>query len=286
MSESKHASDPKTSPALSLDAQRGQTLPELVAVMQRLLGPGGCPWDREQTLESLRPYAIEEAFEVVDAIDRIKLGLAGPELLKEELGDLLLQVVFQAEVTRKHGWFGPDDVVKAIHDKLVRRHPHVFGDEEAPESADAQTEKWEALKRKEKKDRGALGGVPVALPGLLRAWRVGEKASACGYDWPDATAVRAKVDEELAELDEALAEGDAEAVEQELGDVLFALSSLARKKGVDPEAALRGTLDRFTARFEKAEARARDQGQALADLTDEARDALWEAVKAEEGRRG
>jgi tetrapyrrole methylase family protein/MazG family protein/ATP diphosphatase len=260
-----------------MDEQRGQNLPRLVGVMQSLLAPEGCPWDREQTLETLRPYVIEEAFEVVDAIDK-----GDPTLLREELGDLLLQIVFQAELARAAGWFGPDDVVDAICEKLVRRHPHVFGDEDATDAA-AALGNWERLKKAEKAGRGALDGVPVALPALLRAVRVGEKAAAVGYDWPDADGAQAKVDEELAELDRALDADDMTRAEAELGDVLFALASLSRKRGLDPEAALRGTLERFSQRFSAAETFARTEGKGLDELDPEALDALWVRAKAEVG---
>ncbi|MBK8172658.1 MAG: nucleoside triphosphate pyrophosphohydrolase [Sandaracinaceae bacterium] len=256
--------------------QNGQSLTKLVEIMQRLLGPGGCPWDQEQSLETLRPFVIEEAHEVVDAIDR-----GSPEHLREELGDLLLQIVFQAELARSKGWFGPDDVVDAICEKLIRRHPHVFGDEKVSGTEEV-LQNWELLKAKEKAGRGALEGVPAALPGLLRAVRVGEKASRFGYDWKDTEGVRAKVSEELAELDLALASGDMNAAEQELGDVLFALASLARKTHLDPEAALRGTLARFSERFSSAEKRAADRGTTLDKMNDESRDELWEEVKRDE----
>jgi MazG family protein len=257
--------------------QNGESFPKLVEVMRRLLGPDGCPWDREQTLESLRPYVIEEAYEVVDAIDK-----GDPDELREELGDLALQIVFQAELARAKGWFGADDVVEAICEKLVRRHPWVFGDEKVADAAGA-IESWEALKQKEKAKRGALGGVPVALPSLLRAVRVGEKASSVGYDWPDAGGPRAKVDEELGELDAALAEGDTAAAERELGDLLFSIASFARKQGMDPEAALRGALDRFSHRFGHAEreAAARREG-GLRSMSPEELDALWAEAKARE----
>ncbi len=251
----------------------GASLPELVEVMRTLLGPDGCPWDRAQTLETLRPYVVEEAHEVVEAIDG---GRAEP--LREELGDLLFQIVFQAELARQKGWFGLDDVIRGIAAKMERRHPWVFGDEDATDPDDT-LHRWEAQKAKEKQARGALGGVPVALPALLRALRVGEKAAAHGYDWPDAAGVRAKVEEELGELDAALAIEDVAAAEAELGDVLFALASLGRKRGLDPEAALRGTLERFSARFRHAEEAAEARGERLRDLDDDARDALWEAAK-------
>lgn len=258
-----------------MSAQDGSSLPRLVSVMQRLLAPDGCPWDREQTLQTLRAYVIEEAFEVVDAIDS-----GEPEALREELGDLLLQVVFQAELARSKGWFGPDDVVSAIVDKLVRRHPHVFGDEKADTAAEVLVN-WEKLKAKEKKDRGALDGVPVALPSLLRALRAGEKVARLGLDWPNSQGPRAKVNEELAELDHAIAQNERANVASEIGDVLFAVANLARKEGVDPEAALRDTLNRFTARVKHVEGTARERDLDLSALSPEALDRLWEEAKAQ-----
>jgi MazG family protein len=256
--------------------QDGRSLTRLVEIMQRLLAPDGCPWDREQTLQSLRPYVIEEAHEVVDAIDS-----GSPQELREELGDLLLQVVFQAELARVQGWFGPDDVVQAICDKLVRRHPHVFGDVSVRDSKEVLAN-WEVIKAEEKRGRGVLEGVPAALPALLRALRVGEKAARVGFDWPDAAGARAKLDEELGELDQALAEGDRDAAERELGDVLFALVSMARKADIDPEAALRGTLARFGQRVRRVETRVASVGQTLAAQTPERLDALWNEAKADE----
>ncbi len=257
----------------TLAAQHGATLPRLVEVMRRLLAPDGCPWDHEQTLATLRPFVIEEAHEVVDAIDS-----GSPAELREELGDLLMQIVFQSALTERQGWFGLDDVVDGICEKLVRRHPHVFGDTQVS-GTDEVLANWEKLKAAEKKDRGVLDGLPRSLPALLRAVRIGEKAARVGYDWPDLSGVRTKVDEELAELDLALEGDDAARVQEELGDVLFALASLARKRGVDPEAALRGTLDRFTSRVQSAEALAREAGTTLPQLDDAARDVLWERVK-------
>ncbi|UJR80459.1 nucleoside triphosphate pyrophosphohydrolase [Sandaracinus amylolyticus] len=279
MSDPKKDDDALRVPAAApLDAQIGAALPRFVAVMRRLLGPGGCPWDREQTFETMRPFVVEEAHEVVDAIDR-----GSPDALREELGDLLMQIVFLAELARARGWFGPDDVVDAISDKMIRRHPHVFGDAKASTPAEV-LERWERDKAREKgasgEPKGALDGVPVAMPGLLRAVRIGDKAARVGYDWPDAEGARAKITEELAELDEAAASGDATRTEEELGDLLFAIASWSRKKTIDPEAALRGALDRFTHRFREAERIAHDEGRPLAERSADELDALWRRVKA------
>lgn len=267
-------------PALPLERQIGASYPRLVAVMRRLLAKDGCPWDREQTPDSLKRYVVEEACEVVDAIEG-----KDRKHLQEELGDLMLQVVFLAEIARRDGDFGPDDVVSGIVDKLVRRHPHVFGSVEVGDAAEV-LRNWEKQKTAEKGDRGLLDGVPRSLSALTRAQRVGEKTARVGFDWPDAKGPRAKVDEELRELDEAFARGDVAAVEDELGDVLFALVNLARhlpaegSAGVDAEAALRGTVDKFTRRFAHVERRVREvhggfhASPSLAQL-----DAYWEEAK-------
>jgi len=252
----------------------------LVELMRRLLAEDGCPWDREQTPESLRPYVVEEAFEVVDAIDR-----NNPAALREELGDLLFQVVFLSELMSRSEGFDIDDVIAAVSAKMERRHPWVFGQAEVQDAAGA-LEGWEAIKAQERGQRGALGGVPVALPPLLRAMRVGEKAASVGYDWPDASGAREKVGEELRELDQAIEADDGAGAERELGDVLFALASFARKRGMDPSAALRGTLDRFTARFEHAEHAALARGTTLRELDASALDALWEEAKRALAQQG
>ncbi len=232
-----------------LATQQGVTLARLVGVMRRLLAPDGCPWDREQTLESLRKYVLEEACEVIDAID--KKDRAG---LREELGDLLLQIVFQAELARREGAFGIDDVVAGIVDKLVTRHPHVFGHLDV-KSADEVLQNWEKQKAIEKKGRGILGGVPRSLPALTRAQRIGEKVSRVGFDWDDKAGSRAKITEEISELDAAIASGEAAAIEDEMGDVLFALVNLSRHMDVDAEGALRRTIDKFSRRFAHVEKR-------------------------------
>lgn len=234
---------------LPLDEQRGATYPSLVQLMQRLLAPDGCPWDREQDYRSLRQYVLEEACEVIDAIDR-----GAPEDLLDELGDLSLQVVFLGELARRQGGFGPDDVVRVICEKLVRRHPHVFGDVTV-RGSDEVLKNWDSIKRAEKKGRPLLDGIPRSLPALLRATRLGEKVARVGFDWPDAQGSRDKVTEELGELDEAVRGGDKAQVRAELGDLLFALVNFARHQGIDAEEALRETADRFRGRFDHVERR-------------------------------
>jgi tetrapyrrole methylase family protein/MazG family protein/ATP diphosphatase len=240
-------------PVPPLARQDGTTLERLVGVMRRLLGPDGCPWDREQTYETLRKYVLEEACEVIDAIDSGDRGA-----LREELGDLLLQVVFQAELGRREGTFAIDDVVEGIVSKLVKRHPHVFGDLSAAD-ADDVLRNWEKLKAQERGRRGLLSGVPRSMPALTRAQRIGEKVSRVGFDWPDARGSRAKVVEELGELDRAIAGSDARAVEEELGDLIFALVNLSRHLKVDAEGALRRASDKFTRRFAHVERRVHDE---------------------------
>ena len=256
--------------------QTGAEVSRLCGLMQRLLAPGGCPWDREQTLQTLIPYLVEETYEVVDA-----LASGGVDDHREELGDLLLQIVFQSELRFAEGAFGIDDVARGIVTKLVRRHPHVFGEAVARDS-DAVLANWAKLKAAEKAEKGRLGaldGIPKSAPALLRATRGGEKAGAVGFDWPDATGPRAKIAEELAELDAAIAAGDQAEIEKELGDVLLATANLARKLGVDAEGALRGSTDRFAARFAHIEAALRAQGRAIADAAPDEQDRLWDAAK-------
>jgi nucleoside triphosphate diphosphatase len=270
--------EPRTVPPIGL--QDGATLARLVGVMRRLLAPDGCPWDKEQTFETLRKYVLEEACEVIDAIDS-----GNRESLREELGDLLLQVVFQAELARKEASFAIDDVVSGIVDKLVHRHPHVFGDVDA-RTADEVLRNWEMLKAKEKADRGILGGVPRSMPALARAQRVGEKVARVGFDWEDKHGSRAKLSEELEELDGAIAQGDAAAIEEEMGDVLFALVNLSRHLKIDAEGALRGTIDKFARRFSHVERRVGEIHGGWGDADGEARhvpldilDRYWNEAK-------
>jgi len=265
--------------------QTGAAVQQLVGLMQRLLAPGGCPWDREQTLATLVPYLVEETYEVVDA-----LADGDPADHREELGDLLLQIVFQSELRFSEGLFGIDDVARGIVEKLIRRHPHVFGEVQVA-GADDVLANWAKLKAAEKaakatekgkRSGGALEGIPRTAPALLRATRAGEKAGAVGFDFPDADGPRAKVDEELGELDEARARGDAAAMARELGDALFALVNLGRKLGLDPESALRDATDRFGRRFRHIETTLEKQGRAVASGSPEELDRLWEEAKAQE----
>jgi tetrapyrrole methylase family protein/MazG family protein/ATP diphosphatase len=267
---------------LPLAEQRGQTFSSLVELMGRLLAPDGCPWDREQDYRSLRQYVLEEACEVIDAIDRGR-----SHELVDELGDLSLQVVFLAELGRRDGAFGPDDVVRAICEKLVRRHPHVFGDVSVSDAGEV-VRNWDAIKRAEKQNRLLLDGVPRALPSLLRAARLGEKVAKVGFDWPDAQGSRDKVEEELDELDEAVEGGDRARIRAELGDLLFALVNFARHHGVDPEEALRETADRFRARFDHVERRVKEKhgdwprdehGKPTKGLSLEEMDGYWNEAK-------
>ncbi len=275
--------------SLPLPEQDGRTFPRLVELMQRLLAEDGCPWDREQTFESLRRYVLEEACEVIDAIDR-----GDREEHKNELGDLLLQVVFQAELGRKLGAFGPDDVVRSICDKLVRRHPHVFEDVTVSGTSEVLSN-WERIKANERGDKGPKGvldGVPRSMPALMRAQRVGEKVARVGFDWPDARGSRDKVTEELSELDRAIASGDKQAMAAELGDAIFALVNLARHLDLDAEGALKGTTDKFTARFGHVEARVREVHGGWPALDADARltltelDGYWDEAKRLEAEKG
>jgi len=273
---------PITAPPLA--DQVGSTFPRLVELMQRLLADDGCPWDREQSLETLRRYVLEEACEVIDAIDGgDRQDLCG------ELGDLALQIVFQTELARKEGAFGPDDVVKGICDKLVRRHPHVFADEKVDGSTEV-LQNWERIKAEERRDkkdtRGVLGGVPKSLPALTRAQRIGEKVARVGFDWPDVGGSRAKVTEELGELDRAIEGGNKDEIEAELGDALFALVNLARHVDVDAEGALRRTAEKFTRRFTHVEARVNENHGGFvskqARLPLQVLDGYWDEAKARE----
>ena len=251
----------------------------LTALMARLRAPqGGCPWDLEQTFDTIAPYTLEEAYEVADAIARRDLGA-----LREELGDLLFQVAFHSRLAEEQREFAFADVARGLVDKMVRRHPHVFGGEAVGDAA-LQTTLWEEQKAREKAARGhtsALDDIPLSLPALARAAKLGRRASRVGFDWPDTSGVLAKIVEEVGELQVAVASGVATDTEAELGDVLFAVVNLARHWGVDPEAALRGTNQRFEQRFRGVEQKLAAQGLTVAEAGLERANAAWDEVKRE-----
>ncbi len=266
-------------------SRASQSVDRLLEIMTRLRGPGGCPWDREQTLKTLRPYVLEETYEVLEAIDS-----GDPGAHREELGDLLLQIVFQSHIAAEERQFDFADVADAISDKLVSRHPHVFAGAEVKD-ADAVLRQWAEIKRRENEAKGGgrsvLEGVPREMPALARAERLAEKASRIGFDWPDAAGARAKVSEELRELDDAIAEGNRERVEDELGDLLLAGANLARKLGIPPEEALRRAVGRFVRRFQHVEDELARRGIRPGEATLEEMDSLWEEAKGlpDEGPR-
>jgi MazG family protein len=253
-------------------------LGRLVDIMAKLRAPGGCPWDREQTHATLRPYLLEEAYEVLEAIDR-----DDPNALRDELGDLLLQVVFHAEMASEAGTFTIADVAEAIAGKLVRRHPHVFGDV-AVSGADDVMRNWRDIKATERAkkggpDAGVLVDVPRALPALAHAQKVGERLAHVGFDWDDVDGVLAAFDAERAELAQALAAGDRDAARRELGDMLLALTSVARHLDTSAELALRDATERLTRRVSHVEDAARARGATLASLDATTRDRLWDDAK-------
>jgi nucleoside triphosphate diphosphatase len=252
---------------------------DLIAIMARLRDPEhGCPWDKEQDFATIAPYTIEEAYEVADAIERGDMAA-----LKDELGDLLLQVVFHARMAEEAGVFAFDDVTKAISDKMIRRHPHVFGDAEI-RSVSAQNEAWEAHKAAERAasggDASVLDGIALAFPALLRAGKVSRRAARIGFDWPDANGVVAKIAEEVAEIEAEMQNGGThDRLEDEIGDLLFAAANLARKLEVEPETALRRATAKFERRSRRVETLAAERGTGR-DLN--ALEALWQEVKRDE----
>ena len=254
----------------------GEAFEELVRIMHRLRSPGGCPWDGEQTHDSIKPYLIEEAYEVVEAIDA-----RDDRELRGELGDLLLQIVFHAEMAAEQQRFTIADVIAAISSKMVRRHPHVFGDT-AVSGADEVVRNWSRIKADERRtaaDASALAGVPRAMPALLRAQRLSEKAAHAGFDWTDARGVLDKLREELDELTAATDSGDRAAAEAELGDLLYAATSLARHLRLSAEDALTRAADRFSRRFRHMEEALAKQARDIRSARPEELDALWEDAK-------
>ncbi|HET6420279.1 MAG TPA: nucleoside triphosphate pyrophosphohydrolase [Geobacteraceae bacterium] len=254
------------------DISKFDTLMEL---MRRLRGPGGCPWDAEQTHESLKRYLLEETYEVIEAIDA-----ASTPMLREELGDLLLQVVFHAVIAEERGEFSIDEVIDTLNDKLIRRHPHVFADLKVKDIGQL-IDNWEKIKKMEKGNarKSVLSGVPSHLPALLKAQKISEKAARVGFDWSHADQVFAKVLEELKEFEETMLEGNEDRMEAELGDLLFALANLGRFLSLNPEDALRKTVARFMKRFEHIEERLHAANRDIRDTPLEDMERLWEEAK-------
>ena len=252
------------------DAEKATT--RLLDVMDKLRKE--CPWDREQTFDSLRNNTIEETYELADAITDKNM-----EGIKEELGDLLLHIVFYSKLADEEGAFDYTDVANAVCDKLIYRHPHVYGDIHA-DTPEAVKQNWEALKlRKKNRKSGTLGGVPVSLPSMVKAFRIGEKAAATGFDWEQKEDVWAKVKEELMEVDAELRAEDKEHLTDEMGDLFFALVNACRLYGIDPEAALERTNKKFMARFSHIEQRAAEMGKSIGDMTLDEMEALWQEAK-------
>lgn len=263
----------------------GEGFQELVAVMERLRAPGGCPWDRKQTFDTIKTYLLEETYEVLDAIDRKDW-----EDLKEELGDLLLQPVFFAEMAREQGLFTIADSLDAINTKLIRRHPHVFGDAQAETPEDVK-QRWDEIKKQERAEKGAakvasvLESVPRNLPALVEAEKIGTKAAQVGFEWPSVGGVIEKLQEEAVELAEARKKASHEEMEYELGDLLFTVVNLARFLKVDPEQALRKTNARFRSRFGYVEREIAAAGETLAESSLDRMEELWQRAKIEERQK-
>jgi len=251
------------------------TFTDLINIMARLRAPDGCPWDRQQSYQDIAAHTLEETHEVLDAIDKQDMGA-----LCEELGDLLLQVVFYAQIASEEQKFTINDIINGICNKIIHRHPHVFGDEKI-DNADEVLKQWEMLKKKEGK-KSAVGGVPNGLPALLQAFRLGEKTSRLGFDWDDASGILDKVSEEAKELHEARQENNPSHIEHEYGDLLFTLANLGRYLNIDPEGALRRANKRFIRRFTHMEKHLEEQQQNPQDLTLDEWDILWKKAKANE----
>lgn len=247
---------------------------KLVGIMAALRGPKGCPWDREQTRESLKPFLVEETYEVLEAIDE-----GSPEKIREELGDLLFQIVFHCRIAQERGEFDMHDVVRSISEKMTGRHPHVFGGE-TYETSEEVLKQWEKRKQEEGKNRESiLEGIPRELPSLLRAHRIQARAARVGFDWKQVEDVVSKLDEELQEFRQALEKKDQREIEDELGDLFFVLVNISRFVGINPEDALRKTISKFISRFRYIETRAAETGKSLSGMSLEEMDALWDEAK-------
>jgi len=259
-------------------SRAGEAFQELVDLMARLRGPGGCPWDQEQTIESLRGFVLEETYEVLEAIDR-----RDHEGLKGEIGDLLFEGVFLAQIESDEGHFSVTDSLTHISAKLIRRHPHVFGDATNVTTPGAVVEQWEQIKAREQEGKGEkkalLAGVPKAMPSLARANEISTRVAAVGFEWAHATDVLLKIEEEVAELRAAALHETPERAEEEMGDLLFSISNLARKMGIDAESALRKANDKFTKRFTALEEVFEKRGRSVHDATLDEMEAVWTEVK-------
>ncbi len=250
---------------------------KLLDIMATLRSEHGCPWDREQTKDTLKKYLIEEAYEVIEALDE-----KDPEKVKEELGDLLFQIAFQCQLAKEAGEFGMEDVIKKISEKMIGRHPHVFGDAQF-ESSEEVLKQWEERKKEEGKQRESiLEGIPRELPSLLKAHRVQSRAAKVGFDWEHLDDVSAKLYEELKEFGRAIERGGKEEIEEELGDILFSLVNVSRFLRVNPEEALKKTIRKFIARFHSIEKKAARSGRKLSEMSLEEMDKLWNEAKDEE----
>lgn len=261
------------------EAQSQPAIERLVDVMRTLRSDNGCPWDREQDMHSLKAYLLEESYELIDAIDG-----GDSEAVRDELGDVLLQVVFQSRIAEENGWFDFNDVAEQIVRKLIRRHPHVFGDVEV-EHAGEVLKNWEHIKRGEKSSAhrtSAVDGVPRSMPALQKAHHIQKKAARVGFDWDTIEPVVEKIDEELAEVRQALADGRRDRIGEELGDLLFAVVNLSRFTGHDAEQILHRTVKKFAGRFQRMEEAVHASGRQMTDCTLEELDAEWEKVKAGE----
>jgi tetrapyrrole methylase family protein/MazG family protein len=252
-------------------------LKKLVDIMAALRSEKGCPWDKEQTRGSLKPFLIEETYEVLEAIDE-----GDPDKIREELGDLLFQIIFHAQIGKERREFDINDVIQGISEKMLARHPHVFGEEQY-DTSQGVLDRWEEHKKKEGKMRESiLDGIPRELPSLLRAHRLQDRASRIGFDWNKVEDVLEKVEEEVEEFKNALREKDRKDIENELGDIFFALVNISRFIGIDPEDALRKTISKFIKRFRHIEITAAEDGKTLSNMTLEEMDELWESAKKNE----
>lgn len=286
-------SAPRTSPAHKKPVRQsslssGEWFEKLVALQARLRAPKGCPWDREQTHATLRRYLIEEAYEVLDALEK-----GDDRGFANEMGDLLLQIIFHSQIAAEENRFTIADVIQEVHDKMVRRHPHVFGSVSAETSAEV-LRNWDHIKAQEKRagqpssaanTASLLDDVPRTLPAVLQADQLTRRAAKAGFDWPDAAGVVEKISEEMAELESAIAEGSHAGAEDEMGDLLFAVVNLARKLKIDPEVALKRANAKFAARFRAMEAMARERGESFAALSRDSKESLWGTVKRNERPR-